>query len=109
MNTDKINFEKRDSEESLTNQEGQKQELKLDSVWQKILLSESDLISTDKLKSLKSVRVFEPIGEKTDTLRPLFYLPNLTQLTITRTYALPVSFKMLANIINVRRFTNRNM
>ena len=98
MNTDKINFEKRDSEESLTNQEGQKQELKLDSVWQKILLSESDLISTDKLKSLKSVKVFEPIGEKTATLRPLFYMPNLTQLTITRSYTLPVSFKMLANL-----------
>jgi hypothetical protein len=33
MNTDKINFEKGDSEESLTNQKGQKQELKLDSAW----------------------------------------------------------------------------
>lgn len=86
----------------MSNNQKQISELKLDAFWQKLLSVEGEIISIDNLKAFSSIKVYEKIGEKTNTLEPLFYMPNLRKLTITRSYSLPIDLRTLVQLSNLK-------
>lgn len=77
--------------------------MKLDKCWQIALGLKDDYITEDQLEKVIAVRLFEPSGEhKTDTLDPIFAMPNLHKLTLTGSYRQPVDFSLLCRLGRLR-------